>query len=331
MATFDQFIQSIDAEGNDGKVFEDFCVWFLKNDPYWKTKVAEVWLWKDWPKKFQDDDFGIDIVFRDNDGDHWAVQCKCYYKVKRTNYEKLATFLAQVGAHPTLIQHSLLMASTDLIVDGSNADVALENREQPVVRHLKRDFENSDVVYPANSEEFYKLSKSGKPLPKKKHDDRPYQIEAVNAVELGFKNNPRGQLIMACGTGKTFVTLWIKERLKSKTTLVLLPSLNLLGQTMREWTSNSKKPFEVLCVCSDQSVGRRSPGQEDTKVKDDGAKRLSRSPHPIGFWNGSRSSQSIRHRIDPHRPALERVTRVTRVTRFLTALIISKKDVFRKE
>jgi superfamily II DNA or RNA helicase len=268
LASFDQFIQSIDAEGNNGEVFEHFCVWFLKNDSYWRTKVAEVWLWKDWPNKFQDDDFGIDIVFRDNDGDHWAVQCKCYYKVKRTNYEKLATFLAQVGAHPTLIQHSLLMASTDLIVDGSNADVALSNREQPVVRHLKRDFENSDVVYPANSEEFHKLSKSGKPQPKKKHDDRLYQIEAVDAVELGFKNNPRGQLIMACGTGKTFVTLWIKERLESKTTLVLLPSLNLLGQTMREWTSNSKKPFEVLCVCSDQSVGRRSPGQEDTKVKD---------------------------------------------------------------
>ena len=141
MASFDQFIQSIDAEGNDGKVFEIFCVWFLKNDSYWRTKVDEVWLWRDWPKRFQDDDFGIDIVFRDNDGDHWAVQCKCYYKVRRTNYEKLATFLAQVGAHPTLIQHSLLMASTDLIVDGSNADVALSNREQPVVRHLRRDFE----------------------------------------------------------------------------------------------------------------------------------------------------------------------------------------------
>ena len=31
MATFEEFRQSIDAEGNDGKVFEDFCKWFLEN------------------------------------------------------------------------------------------------------------------------------------------------------------------------------------------------------------------------------------------------------------------------------------------------------------
>ena len=42
-------------------------------------------------------------------------------------------------------------------------------------------------------------------------------------------------MIMACGTGKTFTTLWIKEALEAHTTLVLLPSLSLLSQTMREW------------------------------------------------------------------------------------------------
>jgi superfamily II DNA or RNA helicase len=63
---------------------------------------------------------------------------------------------------------------------------------------------------------------------------------------------------MACGTGKTFTTLWIKEQLQVNTTLVLLPSLNLLGQTMREWTAAFNQPFDVLCVCSDKSVGRKS-------------------------------------------------------------------------
>ena len=41
-------------------------------------------------------------------------------------------------------------------------------------------------------------------------------------------------MIMACGTGKTFTTLSIKEALEAHTTLVLLPSLSLLSQTMRE-------------------------------------------------------------------------------------------------
>ena len=42
-------------------------------------------------------------------------------------------------------------------------------------------------------------------------------------------------MIMACATGKTFTTLSIKEALEAHTTLVLLPSLSLLSQTMREW------------------------------------------------------------------------------------------------
>ena len=70
---------------------------------------------------------------------------------------------------------------------------------------------------------------------------RPYQLEAVEAVVEGLNSHDRGQLIMACGTGKTFVTLWIKERLKPQTCLVLLPSLSLLSQTLHEWTANCKE------------------------------------------------------------------------------------------
>lgn len=67
---------------------------------------------------------------------------------------------------------------------------------------------------------------------------------------------------MACGTGKTFTTLWIKEELASKRTLVLLPSLSLLSQTLREWTFAATQPFDVLCVCSDETVGKR--GEDET-------------------------------------------------------------------
>ena len=58
---------------------------------------------------------------------------------------------------------------------------------------------------------------------------------------------------MACGTGKTFTTLWVKERINSQSTLVLVPSLSLLSQTLREWTFASKESFDVLCVCSDET------------------------------------------------------------------------------
>jgi superfamily II DNA or RNA helicase len=65
-------------------------------------------------------------------------------------------------------------------------------------------------------------------------------------------------MIMACGTGKTFTTLWIKEAMGAQTTLVLLPSLNLLSQTMREWSWGSNSDFDILNVCSDKSVGKAS-------------------------------------------------------------------------
>ena len=37
-------------------------------------------------------------------------------------------------------------------------------------------------------------------------------------------------------------------------TLVLVPSLGLLSQTLREWTFAKKEEFDVLCVCSDETV-----------------------------------------------------------------------------
>ena len=70
---------------------------------------------------------------------------------------------------------------------------------------------------------------------------------------------------MACGTGKTYVSLWVKERIHAESTLVLVPSLSLLSQILREWTFAAKEPFEVLCVCSDVTVGNQS--DEDKIIK----------------------------------------------------------------
>ena len=59
---------------------------------------------------------------------------------------------------------------------------------------------------------------------------------------------------MACGTGKTLTSLWIKEALKAKRVLVLLPSLSLLSQTWKEWSRESQGEMNCLCVCSDKTV-----------------------------------------------------------------------------
>ncbi|NNM64389.1 MAG: DEAD/DEAH box helicase family protein, partial [Burkholderiales bacterium] len=89
---------------------------------------------------------------------------------------------------------------------------------------------------------------------------RGHQSEAVVAVADGFAQSDRGQLIMACGTGKTYTSLWIKERQRARLTLVLVPSLGLIPKFRADWARAASNPFEQLCVCSDDTVGRAPEG-----------------------------------------------------------------------
>ena len=63
--------------------------------------------------------------------------------------------------------------------------------------------------------------------PPKPAKPREHQREAIRDVVKGFTKSDRGQLIMACGTGKTLTSLFIKEKLDAERTLVLVPSLSL--------------------------------------------------------------------------------------------------------
>lgn len=83
---------------------------------------------------------------------------------------------------------------------------------------------------------------------------RDYQEKAIRSVISGFDKYSRGQLILPCGAGKTLVSLWIKNRLQSKHTLVLVPSLSLLRQMKKEWTINSSTYIPYLCVCSEKDI-----------------------------------------------------------------------------
>jgi len=229
----------------------------LKNDPEWATQVDEVWLWNDYPGQWGRD-CGIDLVFRDKTGSVWAVQAKCYSPSDEITKADVDKFLSE--SNRKQISHRLLIATTDGI--GANARQVLGAQEKSVVRYHLADFENAAVDYP-DSIERLALGKR-KPPP----EPRLHQIEAVENVISGFGAAARGQLVMACGTGKTFVCLWVKERLKAKKTLVLVPSLGLLSQTLNEWTYAARDKFDALCVCSDQTVNKREEDEAISLVSD---------------------------------------------------------------
>ena len=53
------------------------------------------------------------------------------------------------------------------------------------------------------------------------------------------------------------VALWAAEALTDKTVLVLVPSLALLRQTLKEWVEQTRwDPYDYLCVCSDHTVNK---------------------------------------------------------------------------
>ena len=80
---------------------------------------------------------------------------------------------------------------------------------------------------------------------------RPYQATAVADVVASLADHERTQLVMACGSGKTLVSLWIAEAQADERVLVLLPTLLLLKQFRREWREAGTLPFVDLAVCSD--------------------------------------------------------------------------------
>jgi superfamily II DNA or RNA helicase len=99
---------------------------------------------------------------------------------------------------------------------------------------------------------------------------RPQQIEALAALTRAFAIHDRAQLVMACGTGKTLVGRWHAQAVEAATTVVFLPSLSLLAQTLGEWRRVHGWPFEALVVCSDPSTaaGAAERLNEDGEIED---------------------------------------------------------------
>jgi len=254
MATFEEFYHSLPEDSNQrGEVFERiFIPWFLRTDPEWSTKVKEIWLWDEYPERWGKD-CGIDLVYEDQQGNHWAVQSKCISPDREISKAEIDSFLSE--SNDARIHGRLLIASTDGI--GKNALQVIERQEKQVVCFLREHFCKSEVIFPSSVED---LSTGRR---KERRAPRPHQKEAIQNVVAGLQTEERGQLLMACGTGKTLTSLWIKEALNSKRTLVLLPSLSLLSQTLREWTATSQEEFDWICVCSDKSVAKQDKSTDN--------------------------------------------------------------------
>jgi superfamily II DNA or RNA helicase len=225
-----------------GLAFERICQWFLINDPIYAMQLKHVWLWNEWPERWGPDS-GIDLVAETTVGDLWAIQAKAYDPEYSITKHDVDTFLSESG-RPCFI-YRLLIATT-----GKFSPAALRTLDAqavPAGRLSRSQLEKADVRWPRSADEL----RPGRPEPKR---PLPHVREAIDAVCERFETSSRGQLIMACGTGKTLTGLWVSERLGCRRTLVLVPSLTLLAQTLREWSVSATGPLASLAVCSDPTV-----------------------------------------------------------------------------
>jgi superfamily II DNA or RNA helicase len=225
-----------------GREFERLCQWLLRSAPEYRGQVCRVWLWDEWPGRWAAD-AGIDLVAETRAGELWAVQAKAYdpsYRVKKADID---SFLSE-SARPEF-SYRLLIATTDLI--GANARRTLAGQEKPAGVLLRSQLAAAQVLWPKS---FTELA----PAAPARKRPRQHQREAVRAIVKGFRTSDRGQAVMACGTGKTLVGLLVAVALESERTLVLVPSLSLLAQTLREWTASAERVFAFMAVCSDETV-----------------------------------------------------------------------------
>jgi superfamily II DNA or RNA helicase len=241
--TFGGLLRSLDPRPEVRfREFERICRWLLQNAPEYRSRIRQVWLWSEWPEAWGRD-AGIDLVAEERDGNLWAIQAKLYDRANAIKKSDVDSFLSESGRHD--FTYRLLIATTDKLSD--NAKKVLNSPRWSAGYLLLSDLELMPVVWPA-------LPSDLRPRRSPPKTPLPHVRAAVDATVKGLSASEKGQLVMACGTGKTLAGLWIAERLPSTRTLVLVPSLSLVKQTLREWNANASGPFEHLAVCSDQTV-----------------------------------------------------------------------------
>ncbi len=243
MATLAELMQTLpEPVQARGRAFERVCQWYLLHSPLYAAQLQRVWLWADWPERWGADS-GIDLVAETHSGELWAVQAKAYAPETSITKASVDSFLSESAR--SIFSFRLLLGTTDAI--GHNARQAFHGQQIPAALRLLGDLASEPLEWPASVDEL-RAPAMAQAVP------RPHQAEALAAIVRGLAAGGRGRVIMACGTGKTFVQLWAHEQLRSSRTLVLVPSLFLVQQSLQEWTTNRTRPFALLAVCSDETV-----------------------------------------------------------------------------
>ena len=274
MSTFNELVNQIDNyitnQRDRGTAFEKLAVAYLKNEPAFKNKYSDVWMLNEVPAEYNisKQDTGVDIVAKDRiTGKLTAVQAK-YYKGK-VGKDTINSFIAE--SSKDYYADGMIISSTDDW--NKNAKKATEELSKDISIIGLSQLQNANFDW-----QLFDFDSQDKNLGRKPKELRDYQKEAIQKSLAYFKENTRGKLVMAPGTGKTFTSLKIAEALMNETgnnnfnVLYLVPSIQLLSQTLFNWNSDKSDDISMVSfsVVSDKKATKKKTGEDDLSAKDVG-------------------------------------------------------------
>ena len=273
--TLNKILESLEeaseSKREKGSKFEKLMKnWFLTTKLY-ADNIKNIWLWDEFPyrNQFGGSDSGIDLVIYNEEDEFVAIQCKFYSPNAEISKSDVDTFIStsaklfEVNGKKKKFLGRVFVSTTNKW--SKKANDLIQNQEIPLIRLSLNELENSDVDW----SKIY-LGKLGNEAKKESKTIRKHQKEARDSVHEYFKENNRGKLIMACGTGKTFTSLKIAENETNKNGLILflVPSIALLGQTLREWTNDVDNDTKLypICICSDSKISSKKSTNDDNVI-----------------------------------------------------------------
>ena len=238
-----------------GDAFELLTKLYFKINPVFSF-YDEVWMLSEVPQKtleylkIPSHDLGIDLIAKNGDEYH-AIQCKFHTDVDSSvSFKEVVTFISLLEGNKNFTQGYIC----------SSANVTSRNFEKietkPITTILADTWQNLDKDFFDKARLFLNKEKYA-PIA---YNPKEHQIKALKQAVKHFvkEDNSRGKLIFPCGSGKSLTGYWITQELKSKSTIIAVPSLSLVKQTLdvylREIVAKGKK-VKWLCICSDEGIG----------------------------------------------------------------------------
>lgn len=259
VSSFQNFTKLLSEKNNKekGNAFEQLVYAYFKLEPKYRF-YDEVWPFAEVPTlvleelQLPSQDIGIDLIAKSGNEYH-AIQCKYHHDNSQSvTFKEVSTFISLLESN-TKITQGYICSTADI-----TSRILGKLNTKPINLLLNDTWAELDEMFFARSKAFLD---GKKPKELVSYKPKEHQKKAlISAREYFIKeNNQRGKLIFPCGAGKSLTGYWMTTELQAKKTIVAVPSLSLVKQTLEVYLREvvaSKRSVKWLCICSDEGIGK---------------------------------------------------------------------------